>query len=140
MSNTVCEAGNHSVLYKKVATYFSEVSLSTIERKHFNETKGSFSLSSFSFYILALTPSSTHCDSSGFQHVKQLCTAEYSTVLMEVKTKYYSLAAAAALLAYVELVQNHTYAFNSLKVVFKGSEETTMIGQRLFSEPAFLWV
>ena len=58
-----------------------------------------------------------------------MCTPEYSTVLMEVKTKYYSLAAAAALLKYVELIQNHTYAFNSLKVVFKGSDETTMIGE-----------
>ena len=61
--------------------------------------------------------------------MKQLCNSEYSTVLMEVKAKYYSLASAAALLKYIEFIQNHTYARNSLKIVFKGSEETTMIGK-----------
>ena len=65
---------------------------------------------------------------SGLQSTKQLCLPEYSTVQMEVKSKYYSLAAVAALVKYIEFIQNHTYAPSSLKVLFKGSEETAMIG------------
>jgi DNA mismatch repair protein MSH4 len=33
-----------------------------------------------------------------------------------------------ALLKYVEFIQNIVYAPSSLKIVFKGSEQTTMIG------------
>ncbi|CAB4028963.1 mutS homolog 4-like, partial [Paramuricea clavata] len=46
---------------------------------------------------------------------------------MEVASKYYCLATASALLKYVEFIQNIVYAPGSLKIVFKGSEQTTMI-------------
>ena len=48
---------------------------------------------------------------------------------VEVSTKYYCLAAAAALLKYVEFIQNIVYAPGSLKVSFKGSEQTSTIGK-----------
>lgn len=41
--------------------------------------------------------------------------------------RYYCLASAAALLKYLEFLQNSVYASKSLKVSFKGSEETAMI-------------
>lgn len=41
--------------------------------------------------------------------------------------RYYCLAAAAALLKYLEFVQNSVYAAKSLRVIFKGSEQTAMI-------------
>lgn len=41
--------------------------------------------------------------------------------------RYYCLAAASALLKYFEFVQNSIYAPKSLKVSFKGSEQTAMI-------------
>jgi len=41
--------------------------------------------------------------------------------------RYYCLAAAAALLKYVEFIQNSVYAPKSLKVRFQGSEKTAMI-------------
>lgn len=41
--------------------------------------------------------------------------------------RYYCLAAAAALLKYLEFIQNSVYAAKSLKVSFKGSEQTAMI-------------
>ena len=47
---------------------------------------------------------------------------------VDVSTKFYCLAAAAALLKYVEFIQNIVYAPNSLRVCFKGSEQTTTIG------------
>ncbi|EMP33212.1 MutS protein like protein 4 [Chelonia mydas] len=41
--------------------------------------------------------------------------------------RYYCLAAVAALLKYVEFIQNSVYAPKSLKVCFQGSEQTAMI-------------
>ena len=67
--------------------------------------------------------------SLGLQVIKHLCLPEYRTVEMEVRAKYYCLATSAALIKYVEYIQNIIYAPNSLQVVFKGSEQTTMIGQ-----------
>lgn len=42
--------------------------------------------------------------------------------------RYYCLATAAAVMKYVEFIQNVIYAPASLKVIFRGSEHTTMIG------------
>uniref|UniRef100_A0A2K6GWV1 MutS homolog 4 n=1 Tax=Propithecus coquereli TaxID=379532 RepID=A0A2K6GWV1_PROCO len=83
-------------------TYAKNVNFTTIQRKYFNETKG-------------------------LGYLEQLCIAEFSTVLMEVQSKYYCLAAVAALLKYVEFIQNSVYAPKSLKVCFQGSEQTAMI-------------
>lgn len=41
--------------------------------------------------------------------------------------RYYCLAAVAALLKYVEFIQNSVYAPKSLKICFQGSEQTAMI-------------
>lgn len=41
--------------------------------------------------------------------------------------RYYCLAAVAALLKYVEFIQNSVYAPKSLKIRFQGSEQTAMI-------------
>lgn len=41
--------------------------------------------------------------------------------------RYYCLAAAAAVLKYLEFIQNSVYAPKSLKASFKGSEQTAMI-------------
>lgn len=41
--------------------------------------------------------------------------------------RYYCLAAAAALLKYLEFIQNSVYAGKSLKVSFRRSEQTAMI-------------
>ena len=43
--------------------------------------------------------------------------------------RYYCLAAVAALLKYTEFSQNKIYAPHSLKIVFRGSEQTMMIGK-----------
>ncbi|XP_071961365.1 mutS protein homolog 4-like [Antedon mediterranea] len=89
-------------LFKLITEHYQETSTSTVHRRYFNETKG-------------------------LQYIKQLCLAEYSTVEIEVMSKYYCLAASAALLKYVEFIQNLVYAPKSLKIVFKGSEQTAMI-------------
>ncbi|KAK3612393.1 hypothetical protein CHS0354_031987 [Potamilus streckersoni] len=100
--NTACEAGSTSKLFKVISDDFQNVSISTVQRKYFNETRG-------------------------LQYVQQLSIPEYNMVEMEVSSKYYCLAAAAALIKYVEFVQNMYFAPASMRFVFKGSEHTTMI-------------
>ncbi|XP_072198687.1 mutS protein homolog 4 [Excalfactoria chinensis] len=102
MSNTSCEAGNATKLFALITEHFKNVTFTTVQRKYFNETKG-------------------------LEYIEQLCASEFSTVFMEIQSKYYCLAAAAALLKYVEFIQNSVYAPKSLKVHFQGSEKTAMI-------------
>ena len=42
--------------------------------------------------------------------VKHLCALEYSSVELQLRHKYYALAAAACLLKYVEFIENIIYA------------------------------
>ncbi|XP_069644467.1 mutS protein homolog 4 isoform X3 [Haliaeetus albicilla] len=102
MSNTACDAGNTTKLFSLIREHFKNVTFTTVQRKYFNETKG-------------------------LEYIEQLCASEFSTIFMEVQSKYYCLAAAAALLKYVEFIQNSVYAPKSLKVRFQGSEKTAMI-------------
>ncbi|XP_074687816.1 mutS protein homolog 4 isoform X3 [Strix aluco] len=102
MSNTACDAGNTTKLFSLITEHFKNVTFTTVQRKYFNETKG-------------------------LEYIEQLCASEFSTIFMEVQSKYYCLAAAAALLKYVEFIQNSVYAPKSLKVRFQGSEKTAMI-------------
>ncbi|XP_071420630.1 mutS protein homolog 4 isoform X2 [Pithys albifrons albifrons] len=102
MSNTACDAGNTTKLFSLITEHFKNVTFTTVQRKYFNETKG-------------------------LEYIEQLCAPEFSTIFMEVQSKYYCLAAAAALLKYVEFIQNSVYAPKSLKVRFQGSEKTAMI-------------
>ncbi|KAI6064268.1 MutS protein-like protein 4 isoform X2 [Aix galericulata] len=101
MPNTACDAGN-TKLFGLITEHFKNVTFTTVQRKYFNETKG-------------------------LEYIEQLCASEFSTIFMEVHSKYYCLAAAAALLKYVEFIQNSVYAPKSLKVRFQGSEKTAMI-------------
>jgi len=100
--NTACENGNMSSLFGMIKEAFPYVTLTTVQRKYFNET-------------------------SGLNYIHQLCVPEYNTVEMDVQTKYYSLATAAALLKYVEFIQNIVFAPNSLKITYKGGEQTMLI-------------
>ncbi|XP_070563567.1 mutS protein homolog 4-like [Ptychodera flava] len=102
MPSTVCDSGNMTKLFKLISDQFQGTNISTVQRKYFNESKG-------------------------LQYIKHLCVAEYKTVEMEVNAKYYCLATTAALLKYIEFIQNVVFAPNSLKVVFRGSEQTMML-------------
>ncbi|XP_074077248.1 mutS protein homolog 4 isoform X2 [Macrotis lagotis] len=102
MSNTACVVGNSTKLFTLITENFKNVTFTTIQRKYFSEAKG-------------------------LEYIEQLCTTEFNTVLMEVQSKYYCLAAVAALLKYMEFIQNSVYAPKSLKVCFQGSEKTVMI-------------
>ncbi|XP_077476922.1 mutS protein homolog 4 isoform X1 [Stigmatopora argus] len=102
MPDTVCDKGKGTKLFNLITENFQGVTLTPIQRKYFNEKKG-------------------------LEYIQQLCAPEFSIVLMEVQAKYYCLATAAALLKYLEFIQNSVYAAKSLKVSFKGSEQTAKI-------------
>ncbi|XP_044079862.1 mutS protein homolog 4 isoform X2 [Siniperca chuatsi] len=102
MPDTASEKGKGTKLFSLITENFPGVAFTAIQRKYFNERKG-------------------------LEYIQQLCAPEFGTVLMEVQAKYYCLAAAAALLKYLEFIQNSVYAAKSLKVSFKGSEQTAMI-------------
>ncbi|XP_061165050.1 mutS protein homolog 4-like [Saccostrea echinata] len=102
MPNTACDNGAMTKLFKLVSHQFQNSNVSTVQRKYFNETKG-------------------------LQCVKQLCVSDFNSVVMELTSKYYCLAAAAALVKYVEFTQNMILAPASINVTFSGCENTTMI-------------
>ncbi|XP_011877521.1 PREDICTED: mutS protein homolog 4-like isoform X1 [Vollenhovia emeryi] len=103
MPETMCEhRGRGNKLYKSIKEKFNALNVTPISRIHFNE-------------------------STGLERVRTLCAREYSTVELIVKQKYYALAAAAALLKYVEYVQHMVYAPKSVRIEFQGSPNTTMI-------------
>ena len=58
-------------------------------------------------------------DTKGLASFKQLCAPEYSAVELQLRHKYYGLAASYALLKYVEYIKNVLYAPKSLKVEFQ---------------------
>ncbi|XP_072757634.1 mutS protein homolog 4 [Anoplolepis gracilipes] len=101
MPETMCERRGNK-LYKSIKEKFNALNITPISRIHFNE-------------------------STGMERVRTLCAKEYSTVELIVKQKYYALAAAAALLKYVEYVQHMVYAPRSMRIDFQGSPNTTMI-------------
>lgn len=59
-------------------------------------------------------------------------TREHLIDFAYLPRRYYALAAAAALLKYVEYVQHVVYAPKSMRIEFQGSPNTTMIGKTKF--------
>ncbi|XP_015788714.1 mutS protein homolog 4-like [Tetranychus urticae] len=102
VSSTVGEGTNKSLL-GLLLNFNNTITVTKVERKYFN-------------------------DIVGFKAVTSLCAPDYkSKIEMEVKEKYYCLAAAAALIKYIEFVQNVILSANSIKVVYAGSEQTIAI-------------
>eukprot|EP00048_Salpingoeca_helianthica_P008174 m.119619 g.119619 ORF g.119619 m.119619 type:complete len:869 (+) comp14532_c0_seq3:2474-5080(+) len=103
MPNTAYETGtNMSKLISLITDQFPSTNIVTVKRKYFNAERG-------------------------LETITRLCLSEYKIVEMEVIEKYYCLSAAAALIKYVEFIQNIVYSPRSLKIVFTGSEKSTMI-------------
>ncbi|KAK8786210.1 hypothetical protein V5799_007423 [Amblyomma americanum] len=65
----------------------------------------------------------------GIQYVRKLCVPEYSSVETEVVNKYYALSATAALIHYVEMMQNVACTAHSIKVIFSSGEGVARIGE-----------
>eukprot|EP01137_Pigoraptor_chileana_P020560 Opistho-2@83069 len=102
MPSTAFENGKMSKLYQLLSERFSGTNIVTVQRKYFNETKG-------------------------LGYIRQLALKECSTLELELASKYFCCATAAALLKYIEYIQNTIFASNTLKITFRGSENTMMI-------------
>ncbi|KAF5303174.1 hypothetical protein FQA39_LY10087 [Lamprigera yunnana] len=70
---------------------------------------------------------STFDKNVGLQYVKQLCVTNMNSVLLILQHRYYALAAAAALLSYVETKLCVIYAKESIKIEYQESEGCTII-------------
>ncbi|XP_076648017.1 mutS protein homolog 4 [Halictus rubicundus] len=103
MPDTMCEpVAGRNMLYRSITEKFPEMQPTPISRIHFNDT-------------------------IGLERVRTLCAAEYSSVELFVKHKYYALAATAALLKYVEYSQRIVYSPKSIRIEFQGSPNATSI-------------
>ncbi|KAI4499916.1 hypothetical protein M0802_004786 [Mischocyttarus mexicanus] len=103
MPDTMCsETRNRNKLYFSIKEKFPNLCITAVSRIHFNE-------------------------SVGLDRVKTHCAKEYSTVELFLKQKYYALAAASALLKYIEFIQHIVYAPKSIRIEFQGSPNTTVI-------------
>ena len=100
--STVCDNGSRAKVFKVVNENFESITKTTVQRHYFNESKG-------------------------LNYIEKLAIKENSSVVMNLRSKYYCLAACGALIKYIEHSQKVIYAPNSLKVVFKGSDQTTLI-------------
>lgn len=67
---------------------------------------------------------------AGIHAVKDMSATGYESVHFETQDKYYALAACAALLKYVEHTHSMVFAARSLRMSFRGSNETAFIGER----------
>eukprot|EP01134_Creolimax_fragrantissima_P004626 CFRG4626T1 len=82
MPNTACMNGKTSHMYRVLSENFPDVSIMTVSRSYFNESKG-------------------------LEIIRRLCQADVlSSVEIEISSKYYCLATAAALLKYVEHIHD----------------------------------
>ncbi|KAK9504472.1 hypothetical protein O3M35_010796 [Rhynocoris fuscipes] len=89
-------------LFNTIKNYFEEVKLITVRRQCFNNEQG----------LTAL---------------RYLCHPEFSSVDLIIVNKYYCLCAAAAMIVYVELQHNITFAKQSLKVTYESAQGVVTI-------------
>ncbi|XP_053206974.1 mutS protein homolog 4-like [Panonychus citri] len=101
--SSTCGEGANKNLLELLLNFNNTITVTKVDRKCFN-------------------------DMVGFKAITQLCAHDFkNAVEIEAKEKYYCLAAAAALIKYLEFVQNVTLAPNSIKIVYAGSEQTISI-------------
>jgi DNA mismatch repair protein MSH4 len=81
---------------------FPDTAVTPIQRKYFNET-------------------------GGMQTVRRLRAPEFASVELLLQRKSYALAAASALVKYVEYSNNVFFAPSSVRVEFQASEDSAMI-------------
>ena len=89
-------------LYDDIGTKLSNANLTPVHRRYFNEAKG----------LLA---------------VKQVMMKEVSSLELQFHNKYYCLAAANALLKYIECHLNHGFNRASLKIEYQAADQVTVI-------------
>lgn len=67
-------------------------------------------------------------DAKGIELVEQLGALESCNIDTSVVKKYYCMAAAAALIKYIEFVQNILFSQKSLKIIYETIDDSCLIG------------
>uniref|UniRef100_A0A0R3RS65 DNA_MISMATCH_REPAIR_2 domain-containing protein n=1 Tax=Elaeophora elaphi TaxID=1147741 RepID=A0A0R3RS65_9BILA len=98
----VDKANSMNAVLELIRSTYPEVEITAINRRYFNDFKG-------------------------IELLKQLSSSESSNITSEVYKKYYCMAAAAALIKYVEFIQNVLFAQNSLKITYLVAEKSCFI-------------
>ena len=89
-------------LYDNISSHLQMATVVPVHRRHFNESKG-------------------------MQAIKQLLVPEFDSVELLQFHKYYCMAAANALIKYVEFTENFMFARKSLRVEHQVAEQSTII-------------
>ena len=89
-------------LYDDITSHLQMATVVPVQRRHFNESKG-------------------------MHAIKQLLVPEFISVELQFNYKYYCLAAANALIKYVEFTENFMFARKSLRVEYQVAEQSTII-------------
>ncbi|KAL0275351.1 UNVERIFIED_CONTAM: hypothetical protein PYX00_003220 [Menopon gallinae] len=100
--NTFVEGSSLSKLYIDIRERFPAVTVTSVQRRHFNET-------------------------TGVDLINQYGSPESASVMVLLRDKFYALSAASALIKYVEFTQNILFAPRSMKVEYQGTEDTMII-------------
>ncbi|KRY48504.1 MutS -like protein 4 [Trichinella britovi] len=94
--------GNTKMLLLALKRAFPKTEISSVSRKCFNETRG-------------------------LEELQRIMLKECLDFEKNVEEKYYALAAAAALIDYIERVENIIFAPQSIRIVYKGLEKSLKI-------------
>lgn len=81
----------------------------------------------FPTVTVSMLPRSEFNRERGQQYVGSLCAVSYRAVFCVAQRKVYAMAAACALLRYVETVRHVSFASQTIRVVYQSSEQTTAI-------------
>uniref|UniRef100_A0A914CRA4 DNA mismatch repair proteins mutS family domain-containing protein n=1 Tax=Acrobeloides nanus TaxID=290746 RepID=A0A914CRA4_9BILA len=90
------------LLVDMIQTMFTNVTVVPLQRRYFN-------------------------DARGIELIKQLAAPGCSNFETSMIKKYYCMASAAALIKYIEYIQNVLFAQNSLKVTYESVEDSCLI-------------
>lgn len=102
LPSSICE-GPNTGLMELIISFKSDILVTKIERRFFNEK-------------------------DGYKLIKEICFIDYLNKLeIEAREKYYCYSAAAALIKYMECYRNMMFASNSTKILYSGSEQTISI-------------
>ncbi|TKR80879.1 hypothetical protein L596_014866 [Steinernema carpocapsae] len=96
------KSNNMDMLLEMIKTSCKSVQVTIVHRRYFNEGRGA-------------------------EIVKQLAVPECSNINPGILKKYYCISSFAALIKYVEFIQNTMFAQHSLKVTYESMENSCMI-------------
>ena len=104
LNSGLCSIGQKSRLVTEIEREYPYVEIVAVQRRHFNNRKG-------------------------LRRINALANEAFSSLPPTFGSQYYALAAAGALLKYIESTVGLLYSPKTLRVQFQVSERTALIGE-----------